>query len=128
MIRWIQAHAKWVVLSAVALAAIAAAVATRLELRTSFAELLPSRDPGVVQLHRMEERFGGFESMVVAIQSPSRDANLRYAAALTEKLSRLPPDLVETARYEARAERDFFLSRKWLYANADDIEAARDRL
>ena len=94
MVRTIQAHAKWVVLAAIGVAAVAAAVATRLELRTSFAELLPSRDPGVVQLHRMEQRLGGFESMVVAIQSPSRDANLRYAAALTDKLSRLPPDLV----------------------------------
>src|SRR5215471_9349072 len=69
MVRFIQAHAKWVVLLAMGIAAVAAAVATRLELRTSFAELLPSRDPGVVQLHRMEERFGGFEAMVVAIQS-----------------------------------------------------------
>jgi predicted RND superfamily exporter protein len=128
MVRTIQAHAKWVVLAAIGVAAVAAAVATRLELRTSFAELLPSRDPGVVQLHRMEQRLGGFESMVVAIQSPSRDANLRYAAALTDKLSRLPPDLVEIARYEARAERDFFRQRKWLYADAQDIEDARDRL
>src|SRR5262249_59512259 len=115
-------------LSAVALAAIAAAVATRLELRTSFAELLPSRDPGVVQLHRMEQRVGGFESMVVAIQSPSRENNLRCAATIAEKLRTLSPELVEIVRYEARAERDFFLSRKWLYANAEDLEDARDRL
>ena len=128
IVRWIQHHAKWVVIVAALVSAAGAAVATRLELRTDFAELLPSRDPGVVELRKMEQRIGGFESMVVAIQSPSRENNLAYAAAVAGKLRALPPDLVDIVRYEVRAERDFFLRRKWLYADLGDIEAARDRL
>ena len=128
MVRWIQQHAKWVVVVAALVSAAAGLLATRLELRTSFAELLPSRDPGVIELHKMEKRIGGFDSMVVAIQSPSRENNLRYAAAVAEKLRALPPELVDVVRYEVRAEREFFLNRRWLFAKAEDIEAARDRL
>src|SRR5262249_37373139 len=99
-----------------------------LELRTSFAELLPSKDPGVVELDRMQNRLGGFEALVVAIESPSRDANLRFAAALTERLRTLPPELVDIVRYEVRAEQAFFHDRRYLYAKLDDLEAVRDRI
>src|SRR5262249_7446128 len=128
LVRWVQRHAPWVVAFAWLLTVVAAAYAMRLQLRTSFAELLPPRDPGVVELQRLEDRVGGFEALVVAIESPNQDANLRYAAEVTRRFRALPPDVVDLARYEARAERSFFENHKWLYAELPDLEKARDRL
>jgi predicted RND superfamily exporter protein len=105
-----------------------ALLATRLELRTNVAELLPSKDPAVEQLQYMSSRIGGTSILQIAIESPDRDANLRLAGALTEKLRALPHDVIESAVYDVRGERQFFLSRKWLYAPLSELEALRDAL
>jgi uncharacterized protein len=103
-------------------------LATRLELRTNVAELLPSKDPAVEELQYTSSRIGGTSILQIAIESPDRDANLRLAADLTAKLRALPPDVIETAVYDVRGERDFFNQRKWLYAPLSDLEALRDAL
>jgi predicted RND superfamily exporter protein len=105
-----------------------ALLATRLELRTNVAELLPSRDPAVEELQRLSRRIGGTAILQIAIESPDRDDNLALAAQLTQKLRALPPDVIQSAVYDVRAEREFFLSRKWLYASLPDLEALRDSL
>src|SRR5262245_66626778 len=127
-VSFLQRRAGWVIAIGAALALVGGILASRLELRTSFAELLRSKEPGVVVLDQMQKRMGGLESLVVAIESPSREANLRFAAALAERLRTLPPELVEVVRYEARAERAFFLDRRFLYARLDDLESVRDRI
>jgi predicted RND superfamily exporter protein len=105
-----------------------AGLAARLELRTNVAELLPSKDPAVEELQYLASRIGGTSILQIAIESPDRDANLRLAAALTAKLRALPPDTIETAIYDVRKERQFFLSHKWLYAPLSDLQALRDAL
>jgi uncharacterized protein len=105
-----------------------ALLATRLELRTNVAELLPSKDPAVEELQYLSSRIGGTSILEIAIESPDRDANLRLAGALTAKLRQLPPDVIDSAVYDVRNERNFFLSRKWLYAPLSDLEALRDAL
>ena len=61
-------------------------------------------------------------------ERPIATPNLRLAGAITAKLRALPPDTIESAVYDVRAERQFFLARKWLYAPLDDLEALRDAL
>jgi predicted RND superfamily exporter protein len=104
------------------------ALAMRLDLRTNVAELLPSKDPAVEELQNLAKRIGGTSILQIAIESPDRDANLKLAGALTQKLRALPRDTIESAVYDVRAERQFFLSRKWLYAPLSDLEALRDAL
>ena len=117
------------VLATAALVTLAcAALATRLELRTNVAELLPSRDPAVEELQYMARRIGGTSILQIAIESPDREANLRLAGDLTRALKLLPPDVLESAVYDVHQERDFFLKRKWLYAPLSDLEALRDAL
>src|SRR4029077_16014825 len=69
---------------------VAVVLASRLQLRTSFAELLPSGDPAVQALRRAEGRVGDLTLLTVGIRSPDRAANLAYAKALTESLRTLP--------------------------------------
>ena len=60
------------VLTAIVVAA-AAGLASRLELRTNVAELLPSSDPAVEELQRLSERIGGTSILQIAVESPDRD-------------------------------------------------------
>ncbi len=106
----------------------AAVLATRLQLKTAFAELLPSNDPGVVALSRTQKRMGDLSLLLIGIRSPDPDANLRYAEALTRRLRALPPTVVNLATYNVRDLRDFYQQNKWLFVSEDDLESIRDRM
>ena len=103
-----------VIAIALVAAAVAGAAASRLRLRTSLVELLPTRDPAVVSLERTRTRVGDMNLLLVGIRSPDRAANLRYADALTRHLRALPPSVCETATYELRDLADFFQRNRWL--------------
>jgi len=60
-------------------AAVAGFLAWHLNLRTSFAELLPSGDPGVIALTKTQNRIGDLSLLLIGIKSPDKAANERYA-------------------------------------------------
>src|SRR4051794_3754075 len=103
----------------------AAGLASRLALRTNFAELLPSGDPAVVALERLARSLNGTSVLQLAIEGPDRAANLAFADALTRRLRTLPPEILASATYEIRAERQFFLDRRWLYVPLAELEKLR---
>ena len=115
-------------LVALVLVVVSGVLASRLQLRTNFAELLPSADPAVEELHRLAEHVGGTAVMQVAIQSPDREANLKFAGALAERVRALGPTIVTDATYDVRAEQAFFHDRRFLYAPLDDLVALRNAL
>ena len=88
----------------------------------AFTELLPSNDAGVVTLNRTQKRMGDLSLLLVGIRSPDREANLRYAEVLTQKLRALPPSVVQIATYHVRDVYAFFEKNKWLYAKEADLE------
>jgi uncharacterized protein len=117
------------VLAGAALVTLAfAGLATRLELRTNVAELLPSRDPAVEELHRLGTRIGGTSVLQIAVESPDRDANVKLAAALTAKLRALGPDVLSMATFDVRPEKKFFWDHRWLYASLDDLRELTDSI
>ncbi|MDX2019134.1 MAG: MMPL family transporter [Deltaproteobacteria bacterium] len=101
---------------------------SRLELKTAFHELLPSKDPGVMALLRSQKRTGDLSLLAIGIRSPDKDANLKYAEALTSKLRKLPIDISELATYNVLDLKAFFEANQWLYLKTDDLEEIRDRL
>jgi predicted RND superfamily exporter protein len=103
-------------------------LASRLELRTAFSELLPSDDPGVVALRKTETRMGDMSLLLVGVHSPDREANLRYAEAITQKLSALPKEMLAFATYHVRDLRSFFEANRLLYLSENDLVEIRDRL
>jgi predicted RND superfamily exporter protein len=126
--RFVSRHAGTILAVASVLFVVAALLASRLELRTSFSELLPSDDPGVVALTKTQERMGDMSLLLIGVRSPDRDANLRYAELVTRKLQALPKNVVEFAACNVRDLRSFFKENKWLYASEDDLIEIRDRL
>jgi predicted RND superfamily exporter protein len=124
----VERRARLVLALAAGLVALAALLASRLELRTNVAELLPSKDPAVIELERLARSLDGTAILQLAIESPDRDANLRFARVLADKLRALPRDTVSTVAYDVKAERQFFTDRRWLYVALPDLEALRDAL
>ncbi|HVZ86588.1 MAG TPA: MMPL family transporter [Polyangia bacterium] len=125
---WLTRHPLRVLLAALLVGGAAAGLASRLRLKTAFVELLPSHDPGVEALARTQKRMGDLSLLLIGIHSPDYAANLRYAAALTQKLRALPPRVVNLATYEVRDLREFYQRNKWMFVSEDDLEAIRDRL
>jgi hypothetical protein len=126
--RFVSRRAGTILAAATVLFVVAAALASRLELRTSFSELLPSDDPGVVALNKTQARMGDMALLLIGVRSPDREANLRYADLLTQKLRALPKNVVEFAAYNVRDLRSFVEDNKWLFASEDDLIEIRDRL
>lgn len=106
----------------------AMALVWRLELRTAFSELLPHDDPGVVALQKTQARIGDLSLLLVGVRSPDREANLRYAEVITNKLRALPPTVCALATYHVKDLKKFFDDNKWLYVAEADLETIRDRL
>ena len=124
----LRSHPGTVLFGAGVLLVVALTLTARLGLRTSFSELLPSDDPGVVALQKTSKRIGDLSLLLVGIHSPDPEANIRYAELLTAKLRALPRDVAALATYNVRDVRDFFEANKWLYVAEPDLESIRDRL
>ena len=125
---FVSRHAGLILIATLLVFAGSAVLASRLELRTAISELLPSDDPGVVALEKTQKRLGDMSLLLIGIRSPDRQANLRYADALTEKLRSLPKTTIDLAAYNIRDLRQFFEKNKWLYVAEPDLETIRDRL
>lgn len=59
---------------------------SRLSIDTDFAKLIPSDYPSVQALERLQEEYGGESEAAVIIESPSFDANLRFAEDLIPRM------------------------------------------
>jgi len=125
---FLSGHAGKILLAAALLFGLSAWLGSRLELKTSFSELLPSNDPGVIALEKTQARIGDMSLLLIGVHSPDRDANVRYADKLTQKLLELPKNTIALATYHIRDLRDFFEKNRWLYASEGDLTEIRDRL
>ncbi len=110
-----------------AIAAVALAVASRLELHTDMAELLPASHPAVAALAKLGERQRLGQSLIVMVESPDRDADLRFLAALRPKLA------ASTAFAEIDWGPDHDLATwkhrwRWLYADLPTLDRAEQLL
>jgi len=123
-----ERHPWPILVAGVVIGVVAVALALRFQLRTSFAELLPSGDPAVQVLKRTEGRVGDLNLLTVGIRSPDRAANLAYAKILTEALRTLPKSRIGLVAYNILDLKKFFHDHRWLYASEADLETARDRL
>jgi predicted RND superfamily exporter protein len=126
--RWLVRRPGQILIVAVLVAAAATVLATRLQLKTAFSELLPSNDPGVVALARTQKRMGDMSLLLIGIHSPDYAANLRYAELLTGKLRAMPSHVVSLATYDVKDLRGFFQHNKWLFVSEENLETIRDRL
>lgn len=127
----------WWVLALTVLSLVPALLgAMRLELRTSFHELLPDDKPSVIELQRIKPRLPGNSTLTVAAQIPAADRGLpedkrierlkHFADELSPKLRALGPDYVSAVDDGPREANEFFRENKHLYADLEDIQQVHD--
>ncbi len=106
--------------------------ATRLELHTDFAELLPDNHPAVLALRRIAGRQKSATSLVMLIHSPSAEADHKFADALAPRLQAMVPSTFSEVQWKADTEvPQFARKQRWLYATdqeLDDAESLLDRI
>jgi predicted RND superfamily exporter protein len=116
-----------VLLCAGALLAPSIYLASKLELKTDFKDLLPRNRRSVRELERIGHHVGGHASMVVGIEGNDLPAMERFAEAISGRLRGLH-GLIDHVDESIRPERAFFEHNRWLYASYEDLTAARDSL
>ncbi len=111
----------------VACAVIALSFARRLELHSDMAELLPANHPAVAALGKLTDRERLGQSLVVLVESPDRDADLRFLSALHDRLA-TSQAFVELDWGPDREVAAWKLRWRWLYADLATLERAEKLL
>ncbi len=106
----------------------AALLARNLELRTGFDELLPDKQPSVVELRRTSERLSNMSTLGVVAESSDTELLKRFIDELVPEIRKLPPELVSAVEGGTQEAKKFFEEHKHLYASVEDLEELRDDL
>src|SRR5882724_5183932 len=126
--RFVYRRAGTVLLVVAALLAPAAWAAAHLGLATDFKDLLPRRQPSIVELDRLSSRLDSGVSLQIAVEGQNLPAMEQLARDLGARLRRLPPGLITRVDDSFVEERAFFERNRWLFASYEDLEAANDAL
>ncbi len=104
-------------------------LASRLELRSNFSELLPENSESVKDLDRLMDRLGGTGNLILVLQSSDREAMKRGAEDLVRRIEEgMPPGLIRYVDYKITKEREYFEKNRFLFMDLADLETIRDRL
>lgn len=101
---------------------------SRLLLRTSLRELVPSGDVTGEAIDEAQRRVGEYATLVVAIRPGGAPGGEAWAEELARRLSALDPRLCERAVFRVDGLREFFRENRWLYADEQLLSDVRDRL
>ena len=122
-------RAGWILLAMVGLVGLALFPVLKLELRTDLAELLPESHPSVMALRRVSGRQKSATNLVLMIDSPDKEANKRFIAALKPALERMIPDVFSEIQWKPDTEIPEHAARwKWLYAEPQDLLRSEELL
>ena len=96
--------------------------ALSLRVDQDFMALLPPDAPEVRRLAQLNQRLGNQTDLVIAIESPSRDANIQFGTTLAKTLRTR-----EDMRWVLfRRDKDFFEKHALLYMDLDELLELRD--
>jgi predicted RND superfamily exporter protein len=129
--RWTEyslRHTRLVLIVAFVFSLVCVGLASRLELRSDFVEMLPTDSPSVVNLERLKSRVSSYATLAVAIGSPDLESSKKFAEDLVARLKTFPPERIKYVDYNLKPLRDYFDNNKYLYAELTDLSDFRDRL
>jgi hypothetical protein len=116
-------------LGALALTVLGGLGASRLQLKADFGELLPKDAPSLRELDRIQERMGGLNTLVVAVEGGDWKKRQQFveraAKALREKI---PPARLSHIDYKIIETRKHFEKYRYLYVDTEDLRELRRRL
>lgn len=102
-------------------------LASQLDLRTSFSELLPDSKRSVVEMRRTERRLASNATLTVVAESRSTEALKQFVDALVPRLASLDSTLVSSVDYGTRDAQAFFERNQALYLSLDELADFHER-
>ncbi len=126
---WIERR-RWsiVIAGSIVFALVAAAIAMRISILADFSYLLPQTARSVTDLRAIEERARVIGTAMVAVKSAHPDSRRKAALAARDRIIALGPALVASVTFDDQAQRQYAWNNRWLFADLDDLVAARDAL
>ncbi len=126
--RFLEQHAGKIVVAFLLLTGFFALSLRKLELRTSFEDLLPDGQPSVKALEEIVRRVGGVGTLNVAIESTDKEASKRFARDLVAALqSKLGKEL-QTIDWTMAPVRRFFEKNGVLYLKTEELRELESTL
>ena len=125
ILKFNYSHPFWVISISLILAAAGANFALQLKIDTDIAHLLPEDNPNVLALEELNETVGGETEMEVVIQSPSFEANKKFAEDLIERSLQLHyprQDIRFFKRAEFRKETEFVKNNALYLASDEELD------
>lgn len=122
-----QTRRPWLVVALVLLSLIPAGYrASKLQLRTSFSELLPDNKPSVVELRRVNQRLLAQSTLTVVAEASGPETLKAYVDAIVPKITALGPEFVAGIDAGPKPVEDYLRQHKHLYAPLEDLQQLRD--
>lgn len=128
ILAWVLAHSFAVHCLTLLLVFASLAVASRLQLRTDFSELLPQKLPSVVSLKEAADRLGGTGLLIVGIESPDFKANKRFVEDFAKRLQTEVGDQLRYFEYKFDEARAYGEKYGLHYLSIDDLKQLKEFL
>jgi uncharacterized protein len=123
----VQIRRPWLpILIVAAITAAFAVFASRLELKTRYDALLPQDVASVRELHRVEARTAGAQTVLILLEGHDRMALRAMGDALVPALLDLGPDTISSADDGTQAARSFLKPRAGLFLTLPELQRLRD--
>jgi predicted RND superfamily exporter protein len=118
------------IVGALLITLVAVKLASGLEIRSSFAELLPEDVPSVREIKELIKRVGGDGTILVVVESLNGPQDLHKVEALAERLGQeilaLGPQQIRSVQSRMTPVRHWYENHWPLFLSVADLEKARD--
>jgi len=127
----LRAPARFLIVAGL-LTAVSVWLASGLEIRSSFEELLPSNVPSVAHVKELVRRVGGDGTVLVVIELLDPAANLHHAEEITRKLAAeylaFGPSTIRAIEWNVEPVKRWYADHWPMFLSLDDLSEARDTL
>ncbi len=123
-IKFLSRYSYFILLFAIILSIVSFYSIKRIQLKSSFVDLLPSDIESVKNLEKVTEIYGGIGDLIVAVETTKPQKIARLFFSIAKKLEKLD----EVRFVDFRLEKEFFDEHQLLYLDLNDLKEIRRRI
>ena len=125
---FLHRRATTVILICLALTGVAVGLSSRLGISTEWYAVLPRGYPSVEDLHKLMGRIGSTASLTIGVESPSREANQKFADSFVAALQKELGPEIANIDYKVDALTGFYRKHAVVYLPEKDLLAVDEDL
>lgn len=127
-VSWLKPRAGKVLIVATVLSVGSGVLASKLQIRGSFADLLPPERPSVQALDVVQERIQLLGSLFIAVESEDDVKRRQAVDALAARLRQIDTSLVSSVTTDPMEIASYLWEHRFLFVATEDLERALERL